>query len=575
MRPGRRIAAVLVLCWSLIGAGVATGATGGVLSVTRAAWHDTEWVHGAAAMRVPRDCVTAGLYATEGGGKFLGGTVLSLSLDSVAQLAGITAQHTGSVSSSTPSRTPVAADTYANPLDATAISAINLALGNGVQLGLPAGAAGLYNQWGQATSQGQSAGAAGLVSNTGAVGLAGGPADATLPDAAVITPSVLVPGVAALADATLRVGAIASSSRLDWCRTLENRVTTPAAPAVVTRSYGIARLDLNSTSAVIGAVSTQGAAAISALSTTINGLAGPSGTISTTLTTLTKAAITPVLGTLQLGTTTATTTVTLNLAPVSALLTQTLTDGVVTINLAAGTLTVRLDGLLGGANGLNGLAPNTDLVLDSTVINDITARTTALLTGWRTQLVTAATTAVDGAAVTSTVDIALTLLGAHVADVHVALSGTLGQVRAGTATLSVTAAAVSGLLPGVKTTVDTVLTAILNTAFNAAGKTTVLSGVAAAVNPVVTTALTTFGASLSTATAPVVTMLGSLLTGLQAVLSIKVNVQPDQANAPATPTARSTEYQVSALRIGVVNGAASAASVWLAQSWAGPDVELP
>ena len=115
---------------------------------------------------------------------------------------------------------------------------------------------------------------------------------------------------------------------------------------------------------------------------------------------------------------------------------------------------------------------------------------------------------------------------------------------------------------------------ILMVGLDAAGKTTVLSGVAAAVNPVVTTALTTFGASLSTATAPVVAMLGSLLAGLQAVLSIKVNVQPDQANAPATPTARSTEYQVSALRIGVVNGAASAASVWLAQSWAGPDVEL-
>lgn len=570
--PRARIArplAALATVITLLAVGAAS-----LTSITLAAWQDKEWVNAALAVRVPRDCVTPGLYAAEGGGQMLGGSLLGLDLATIVQLRGITALNNGTTSSSVPSRAPVAPNTYANPLDATAISAVNVALSNGLQLNLPAGAAGVYNQWGQAPSTGQSAGAAGLVSNSGAIGLTGTSADATLPDSATITPSTLLPAVAGLADATIRVGAVASSSQLDWCRTLENRVTDPAAPAVVTRSYGIARVDVRSTSPVIAGVATGTAAASTAQQTTINGLAGPTGLLSTSLTAALRTVVTPALGSLSLGATATTSaTVTLNLSPVSALLTETLTDGVVTINLADGTLNVRLDGLLGGTNGLNNLGPNTELVLNATVVNEIVSRVGTLLDSWSTRVVNAATTAVDNATVTATTTIPLSLSGLQVANVTATVSGTLSQVRAGTATVTASATILPGLSVLTQNIVNPILAAITG-ALGPAGRLTIATSVAAAVNPVVTTALTTFGTSVATATAPVVTMVSALFGGLRQVLSLAVNVQPDQPNAPPTPTARAGEYQVSALRVRLVNAGIDAAAVWLARSWAGPNTEL-
>lgn len=547
----------------------------GTLSISAlGAWQDKEWVNAPVGVRVPRDCVTPGLYASEGGGQMLGGRLLGTDLAAIALVRGITAVNTGAGSSSVPARGPVAPDTYADPLDATAISAIDVALGNGIQLSLPAGAAGLYNQWGQAPSTGRSAGAAGLVSNSGAIGLTGTSADANLPDAATITPSTLLPAVAGLADATIRVGAVASSSSLDWCRTLENRVSDPTAPAVVSRSYGIARLDVRSTSPTIAGVATGTAAAITALQTAINGLAGPTGLLSTSLANGLVARLAGNLGVLTQGTPVSTTTVTLDLAPVSALLTRTLTDGVVTINLADGTVNVRLDGLLGGVDGLNNLNPNTELVLNAGVVNQITARIGALLDAWSTLVVSTATTAVDAATVTSTTAIPLTLAGLPVATVTASLTGTLGQVRTGTATVTASAAILPGLTVLTQNAVNPILATLTSTALNAANRLLMATGVAGAVGPVVTTVLTTFGTSVAATTAPVVTAMSALFSGLSRVLSLGVNVQPDRANAPPTPTARPGEYQVSALRVRLVDAGVDAAAVWLARSWAGPDAEV-
>ena len=147
----------------------------------------------------------------------------------------------------------------------------------------------------------------------------------------------------------------------------------------------------------------------------------------------------------------------------SAPLTETPTDGVVTINLADGTVNVRLDGPLGGTNGLNTLGPNTELVLNATVVSEIVSRVGTLLDGWSTRV--------------------------------------------------------------------------------------------------------------ATATAPAVKAMSTLASGLSRVLALAVNVQPDEPNAPPTPTARAGEYQVSALRVRLVNAGIDAAAVWSARSWAGPNPE--
>ncbi|GAA2001075.1 choice-of-anchor G family protein [Nakamurella flavida] len=571
--PGRRAARALafglVLC-----TGLAVAA-----QPVRASWTDAEWVNGPVGVRVPRDCATAGLYAAQGGGRFLDGSVLGLDLDTLAQLQGITALNSGTVSSSVPARPPVAPNTYANPLDATVISAVNAALGNGLQLGLPAGRIGAYNQWGQAPSTGQSAGAAGLVSNSGAIGLTGTPADASLPTAATIRLGALLPAVTALADARVDVGVLASSTQLDWCRTLENRVTDPAAPVVVDRDYGIASLALQTNSPVVAGARTAASAAVTTLNTTIAALGGPNGLIATTLRAQVLAAVTPVLGALGLGTVTATATVAVDLAPVNALLSQTLTDGIVTIDLANGLVRVDLARLLNGANGLNGLDPNTELLINAAVVNALVARTGALLDAWTTQVVAAAQQAVSAATVNVNlaVNLQLNVLGTitNVATVNVTLQDTLNRITTGQATLGVSAQAAAGLSGAVLAVVNPVLATILGTALTPAVRATIAAAVGTTIAPVLTTAVTTLGSSLATATAPVVTLVGAIFTPLQNALSIRVNVQPDQPGAPTTgPAVPAGRYQVDALRIGVLDGLGTAASVELARSFAGPNAEL-
>ncbi len=66
-------------------------------------------------------------------------------------------------------------------------------------------------------------------------------------------------------------------------------------------------------------------------------------------------------------------------------------------------------------------------------------------------------------------------------------------------------------------------------------------------------------------------VLAPLLADLGTLLSLTLNAQPDKANAVGTPSAspQSDEYFVSALRVGVLNGATSLLNVWLATSSVG------
>lgn len=577
MTFSRRFWRAGIACWCVVALllSAAHFSSRPTVEPTLAAWTDKEWVYGNAAVRVPRNCVTPGLYRSEGGGKFLGGNVLAVNLDTLASVAGIQALHNGTVSSSVPVRTPIAADTYANPLAVSALSAINASLGNGLQLGIPAGQIGAYNQWGQAKSIGQSAGAAGLVNNSGAIGLTGTAADAALPTSASLDLNTLLPGIAALANVKLNVGAIASSAVLDWCRTLENRVTNPNAPTVVTRNYGIARLDVTTVSPLVAAVRTGAVTAINTAAATVNALAASGGLIDSTLKTAVINVLNPVLGLLSLGSVTASTTLTLNVAPVVALTNQTLSDGVVTVNLSTGGLTVDLAGVLGGPNGLNNLAPNTQLVLNATVINNLTARLTTLLDNWTTLVLNTLQAQINAATIVAVVNVTVraVVLGftIDVATVKVTLNSTLGAVLNGTAQVTAELTLLAG---GLGTVLTNLLNGLITAIVGPAGQAAIIGALRAALLAPIALTVTTLGNTIRVLTAPVVTLLGTILTPLQSALSLKVNAQPDQPNPSPAPTALPDQYKVSALSIGVLNGASSVAGVWLATSWAGPNAEL-
>lgn len=283
----------------------------------------------------------------------------------------------------------------------------------------------------------------------------------------------------------------------------------------------------------------------------------------------------------------------LNLAnSVSALLTTPLTDGVVTVDLQSGLIDVDLDALL---PSLNDAAPNTEIVLNNAVLNPIVTRVGALLDNWSSQVTAALTAAVRAATLTIDLDAVVAapgvtvpsipplppvvLPGLNVLNVGIDFTGTVGAVLDGAAVFSVTAAAA-----GVTGPINTLLAALglptltsLISTVTALGP-TLATVTANSITSTVLAAITTLGTTLATSVNAVLTALGSVVNALPSVLSIMVNVQPDQAGAPAgtdyiaAGPDSTAQYAVSALRLGLAPFAtpASVATVTLGTASAGP-----
>jgi len=183
---------------------------------------------------------------------------------------------------------------------------------------------------------------------------------------------------------------------------------------------------------------------------------------------------------------------------VSSVLDQTLTDGVVSINLSTGTITVDLNALTGG---LNNLPPNTH-VLTSAQINDLISRIGALLAGLQTQLVSAVTTALDAVHITISGGICLLFVASCTAGLDICYNGTLGDLAGGTSTLSVTG---TGLLVLAGPTLTTVLNAL-----ESALATVVSGDLTSPVTSITSTALSEV-TSLTSALDPVLQLINSLL----------------------------------------------------------------
>ncbi|VXB25407.1 choice-of-anchor G family protein [Frigoribacterium sp. 9N] len=561
--------------------------------VTTAAWTDSERTYGLVGT-TRFTCGTDTGYAAAASSRFVRGSLAGTDLDTVAAVRGadLTRTRSGVVTAVPASPAPTTdaggATTFRNPLSASAGSGlVGLDL-TGLGTNLPAGSAGALNQFTRVAPTGTAAAAAGLVSDSGGLGVTPTTPASSLPGPARIGLTSVLPASTALDRADLTVGAVASTATLDGCRALESRIWGDGSVTGVTRDYGVAGLALELHSPAVAGLSGQVSSTVTSLNTAVTRLVGVDGTISGTVKTGVLGTVNALTNLLSLGSVSGDVSISgLNLqTAVDPLVAGSLTsaDGTVTITPATGLVTVDLAKLSGPSGGINGLAPNTEIVLSATAMNAITATVSGLLDGFTSSLVTALRAAVDKATlnVALRVDLTATLLGVAVPvlKVDVVVQGSLSQVLASPSTAK---ASVTGtVLPvlGLGAALSAVLNGLLTPLANSAP--TLVGSIASLLTTTLVTPITTLGTTLSTALAPVVTAVGTLTTRLPSVLSLRVNLRPDQAGYPGgvvttAPADKwsTSPYQVGALRVALSAGATTVNSIDFATSRVGPVSTLP
>ncbi|MDI2037064.1 choice-of-anchor G family protein [Paenarthrobacter nitroguajacolicus] len=559
---------------SILVAAVSAIALAATTGLTTAAWTDSEWVKSAVGVSSPGDCSTNSMFTNQAWARELHGTVLNTNLDTVAGVQGLTVLNNGTAATPTPVSAvlvPGTTDAYVTKIPVTALgsSPVNVGLG----LGAPVGGLGTYTQWARSQKSGQAHGASGLVSDqTGAVDVAGtSQGAATAPKSASISLGNIVP--ASLSGVTLDIGALASSSAVDACVMTNGWPMLDTTPTVQ-RQYGIAGLDLNAAIPAVGTLSTQGATLVGAVPAQLNTFLGTTGLVNQINDGI-KGIVNPLLGVLAVGSYNTTASLTTDLSGVTALMTKTISDGIVTINLGTGTVKVNIASLTGGTTGLNGMEPNHAVVLDATMTAAVTTRVTNLLDSWKTEVLDALNSALGSTKLASTtvIDLRAPIVGTPLAKI---------TVKTGPASLAQFA---GGTAPGPEVSVEVLggggaVAALLNT---------LLTTLTTSANGVVQTALTTtgfiakstlfnadlvsnLGTSLQLLITPVINAVGPVLTAVGTLVAINVNVQPDQSwpgTKPADVTAAVGEYNVSAIRVGLVDSA-GLLSLHLGSSSAGP-----
>ncbi|MGO4590576.1 choice-of-anchor G family protein [Paenarthrobacter sp. 2TAF44] len=556
---------------SILVAAVSAIALAATTGLTTAAWTDSEWVKSAVGVSSPGDCSTNSMFTNQAWARELHGTVLNTNLDTVAGVQGLTVVNNGTVATPTPVSAvlvPGTTDAFVTKIPVTALGSSPVSLGLG--LGAPVGSLGTYSQWARSQKSGQAHGAAGLVSDqTGAVDVAGtAQGAASAPKSASISLGNIVPG--SLAGVTLDVGAVASSSALDACVMTNGWPMLNPTPTVQ-RQYGIAGLDLTAAIPAVGTLSTGGASLVAAVPTQLNALLGTGG-LTTGISDGIKGIVDPLLTTLAVGTYSTTATLSApDLSGVTAMMTESMTDGIVTVNLGTGTIKVNIAALTGSSvTGLNGMEPNHAVVLDAAMATAVTNRVTALLDSWKNRVLAAVNTALSSISLqaTTTIDLKAPVLGTPLAKVTVVMGpASLGSFLAGTAPApQISTQVLGGNALGVVTTLLNSLLGPLTT-----GSNTVVKNV---LNTTIfnTGIVANLGSSLQLLITPVINAVGPVLTAVRTLVAINVNVQPDQSwpgTKPADVTAATGEYKVSAIRVGLVDSA-GLLSLSLGSSSAGP-----
>ncbi len=533
------------------------------IGATNASWNDAEWVDGAVGAV---DCTAPDdAFATRGVGRALSGSLLGIDLDALAEASGVTVTNDGTRDKVSPAGANAATgeDAWANPLNVTALSAINVNLGSGM-LQLPLNnSTGVLGQFGQAQDTGFSAGAAGYVTDSGGIGLEpanGYPRLATLRLSQLL--ASINPAVAGLltnvSDVSLQVGAVAGRAALDGCETVWSGASALAAS--LSREYLAASADTVITSPTVGALVTALSGVINGLQPTLDGL---ENTLKATIQTGIGGLLNGLLGTLSLGSVTVDTlTLSIDTSPVAALLTTTIADdaGIVSIDLAAGTITVNTAALIGSAFAdadgvtLNGLDPNTNLLSDPAIATALSTAVTAALADWLGDVDAALQAALDGIRVqlhaTIVLRAVIAFLTVDVAKITIGLDGRLGSL--GTTQAIVGTEVLGGLIP------ESLLTPLVSP---------LVSGVGGLVGGIIKNALPTVASLTQVLNAPIAAIVNVVALVyntlyLSGVVALVVNAQNDPLTGSAEPAdwagLPAGRYDVAALRIGVLGALGNA-----------------
>lgn len=355
------------------------------LAATSASWNDYEWVSGIQGGEPgvgTLDCDVAN-FETRGASTFL--ELDAPILNEVLTIGDLEVKNPGDGSPAVPD--PAGASPASIPnayFDYIDIAALNSAIQLGIDtITLPINAdEGVLGSYGRAEQNGYSEGATGLITDEGALDLAAGAEpdlelmgslslgdviDSVLPEAG--------PLVDAIASLDLQLGAVGSRATLDACPILFD----DDLDAHLTREYLIAGLGLQLDSPLLDDIT-------DALDVVIDGVVTPLTNANASLDAAITAATT-LLDALELvgADVNLTADIGLSTASLTALLNKTYngtaTNGLdlVSINLGTGIVTVDIAALLGGADGLNGLDPNTQLVVNSEALTYLTEALTDAL----------------------------------------------------------------------------------------------------------------------------------------------------------------------------------------------------
>lgn len=348
------------------------------------------------------------------------------------------------------------------------------------------------------------------MTDAGAVLVSAANPDPGLPSTGEIHLGGLLPTVAPLADLDVDIGAVAASSVLDACP-----FTLMAA-----REYGIASVELVESGEAVSTLYQTIVDAVDVVQTTVNAL-------ETTLLTLVLSLLVQVEVDLHVDLQAA-------LAPVLSGLRRD-AEGIVTLDLQAGEIRVDLANLLGGPYGLNGRPPNTEL-LDDVFFQSLLPKVTGIVTDLLTELVDDVVSTVQATLDNTSLLIGASLLGLPI----LSIGGTLSD-------LDLTLLGIDLSLVG-----------------------DVLGAVVGLVTSTVTGAVDTLTTTLNGAVASVGAVLDAALRALD-VVSLMVNVQPDQPGAPPGTVVPDGMAQVTALRLGVLPVLSANTYVTLATASAGPN----
>ncbi|MGB3414967.1 MAG: choice-of-anchor G family protein [Microbacteriaceae bacterium] len=386
-------------------------------STTLASWQDSEYVYGSTETL---NCVALDTADSTSWSKMLGGTLLSLNLDTLASVNGVRVTSDSSSTTFTPSSAIQSGDSpygYAEPLRVDVLAgAIGVELSQILRLNLTT-LVGIYGQYAMASPNGDARAGAGLITNNGGISLAIDSPDTEPPGFATLSLSGLLRSltgnasatlVSGLADVSLEIGAVASYAEIDGCNAnWQNNIYQN-----LERDYRVAGLNALLESPLLGQISTAVGNTVSGIQAQLNVQVGASGSGSLVSLLLSTLGALPVL---SLGTPSASLTVGVNITPVTQLLLNEIVVGndLAWINLSAGTIRVDLEKLLGpdyeNSVGLNGHNANTQLLINEAALAHLFSEMNIALTGLANTIDTLMKAAYQVATISGTVSVPISV----------------------------------------------------------------------------------------------------------------------------------------------------------------------